>query len=97
MVEAWLPDGCREPLCVVPDPGRVRTLFEEQPQADIAFILNPPPKRHIMSLGHANWRLPHGSLQMKPVVPRGLFVCPLKPGPGQVPASFDGPEEAAVG
>ncbi|MEM7167519.1 MAG: hypothetical protein AAF581_18830 [Planctomycetota bacterium] len=78
MVDAWLPDRCREPISVVPGPDRVATIFAEQPQADVAFVLNPPPKRHIMSLGHANWRLPHGSLQLKPAVARGLFLCPLQ-------------------
>ena len=65
---------------MLPTPDRLVTLFDEQPMADVAFVLNPPPKRHIMSLGHANWRLPHASLQMKPTVPRGLFLSPLQPG-----------------
>lgn len=93
MVEAWLPDRCREPLSVLPNPARLATVFEDLPRADVAFVLNPPPKRHIMSLGHANWRLPHGSLQMKPAVPRGLFLCPLQ-ADGKLAASADEPHMA---
>ncbi|MCA8959911.1 MAG: DUF1015 family protein [Planctomycetes bacterium] len=44
-----------------------------------AFIVNPPPKRDIAALAKEGWRLPAGSLVIRPGIPRGLFLCPLRP------------------
>ncbi|MFN0059515.1 MAG: hypothetical protein ACKVX7_13745 [Planctomycetota bacterium] len=47
--------------------------------AQLAFVLNPPAKRHIPELARSQWRLPVGALQLVPATPRGIVLVPLKP------------------
>lgn len=78
IVEPLLAPEQHEPLEVLADPQGVRAALTRD-RAGIAFIVNPPPKRHLPDLAQAHWRLPYGALQIKPPVPRGLLLNPFRP------------------
>ncbi len=82
----WVEKGLLRRLFDDPvDLARIETEFTRLPQhleesgAAFGFIVNPPPKRDVAALVRSNWRLPVGSLIVRPAVPRGLFLCPLQP------------------
>lgn len=79
IVQRYLPSAVHAPRDVLLDYDESLDLFERDPGAGLAFYLNPPPKRPIPDLVAAGWRLPMGSLQLRPQVPRGLFLHPFVP------------------
>lgn len=77
LVQRLLPSAAA-PRVVLTEPRDAAGALSQH-EGGIAIILNPPPKRHIPDLADAGWRLPFGSLQLKPPAARGLFLVPLVP------------------
>ena len=90
----WVEKGILRRLSNHPNElARVETDLTEFPRAmsetsaGFGFVVNPPPKREVAQLAHRNWRLPIGSLIVRPAVPRGLLLCPLRPASHILPLS----------
>ncbi len=77
LVQRLLPEGVA-PVQVLTEPRQAHESLAAA-GGGLAIILNPPPKRHIPDLADVGWRLPFGTLQLKPPVARGLFLAPLVP------------------
>ena len=66
------------PVRVYTDSTKVHSALEHS-GGEFAFLVNPPPKRRLYELIKNDWRLPEGSLQIRPQIPRGLLLSALKP------------------
>lgn len=82
----WVEKGILRRLFDVPvEIARIETDLTRLPHhlvasdAGFGFVVNPPPKRDVSALVQSDWRLPVGSLIVRPAVARGLLLCPLRP------------------
>lgn len=79
LVQRFLPPPMHDAVSVSSDPVAAGAALDDSPVA-VTFVVNPPPKRLLSQLSQLGWRLPAGSIQIKPPPPRGLVIRPLRAG-----------------
>ncbi|MCI0650324.1 MAG: hypothetical protein L0Z55_00425 [Planctomycetes bacterium] len=84
MLSRLFPPEAASPQSYLADPLLAPAALE-QGKGSIATILNPPAKRHLPDLAERGWRLPFGTLMLKPAVPRGLLLAPFQSAPSARP------------
>ena len=75
IVDRYFPPDSQRASDILVEPRRVPECFMHPcDHRRVSVVLNPPPKRHIPDLAGLKWQLPFGTIQVRPVVPRGLFL-----------------------